>query len=216
MSRIGHSKTGRPAGPSARRRESGPVERRRAENCREHAAVAVTAPEHAAKETQRRSRGPAPDVGADGLGQAQSRSPHAEHGADGLAGAREAVEPLSKTSSESMVRKSAKPMTKRPQSSKLRLMPMPVSMCERSQKRHAGKQRVPRPAEHDPAPDVGADGLGQSRSPHLEHGADGLQVAGARDRSPRPEPESEAEPRTSLPSARATSETVNPCVRRSE
>ena len=57
MSRIGNSKTGRPAGPSARRRESGPVERRRAENCREHAAVAVTAPEHAAKETQRRSRG---------------------------------------------------------------------------------------------------------------------------------------------------------------
>ena len=214
MSRIGNSKTGRPAGPSARRRESGPVERRRAENCREHAAVAVTAPEHAAKETQRRSRGPAPDVGADGLG--QSRSPHVEHGADGLAGAREAVEPLSKTSSESMVRKSAKPMAKRPQSSKLRLMPMPVSMCERSQKRHAGKQRVPRPAEHDPAPDVGADGLGQSRSPHVEHGADGLQVAGARDRSPRPEPESEAEPRTSLPSARATSETVNPCVRRSE
>ena len=44
----------------------------------------------------------------------------------------EAVEPLSKTSSESMMRESAKPMTKRPQSSKLRLMPMPVSMCERS------------------------------------------------------------------------------------
>ena len=39
MSRIGNSKTGRPAGPSARRRESGPVERRRAENRREHAAV---------------------------------------------------------------------------------------------------------------------------------------------------------------------------------
>ena len=36
------------------------------------------------------------------------------------------------------------------------------------------KQRVPRPAEHDPAPDVAADGLGQSRSPRVEHGADGL------------------------------------------
>ena len=52
-------------------------------------------------------------------------------------------------------------------------------MCERSQKRHAGKQRVPRPAEHDLTPEVGAGGLGQSRSPHVEHGADGL--AGARE-----------------------------------
>ena len=50
-------------------------------------------------------------------------------------------------------------------------MPMPVSMYERSQKRHAGEQCVPKPAEHDPAPDVGADGLGQSRSPCVEHGA---------------------------------------------
>ena len=56
------------------------------------------------------------------------------------------------------------------------MMLMLVSVCTRSQKRDTRKQHVPRPTEHDPEPDVGVDGLGQSQSPR-PHGADGLVEA---------------------------------------